>query len=196
MVGNEGGWVFHTSTCLSNTPQLGGIGGLPGGGGGGGGGSGTIGITPQSIKSFIESIAKSVYCALAPHPGATLQASATGSLSGFGVGYAGGYTAAIDNTGSIELFRTDGGYRSLGVGGGLALTGGASTAKNVGDLAGPFLTGSATATEVGGATATVFAGTSPDGPVVGGEAGLDLGFQDSVMVGISNSTPVAGVSCP
>lgn len=105
-------------------------------------------------------------------------------------------TAAIDPSGSIEIFQTDGAYRSLGAGAGLAVTGGASTVKNVGDLAGPFLTGSITAAEGGGATANAFAGNSSNGLVFGGEAGLDVGFNDSIMGGINNSTPIGGVHCP
>jgi RHS repeat-associated protein len=158
--------------------------------------SGSTGNAPQSIWSRITHATKSVYCAIARHDGATVQASVTASISLFGGGVSSGYTVAVDRTGSTELFQTDGGYRSLGAGASLAFTGGASTAKNVGDLAGPFLTGSVTAAEAGGGTVNAFAGKSPDGLVVGGEGGIDIGAQDSIMVGVNNSKPIGGISCP
>lgn len=153
------------------------------------------------IGAVVKKAAKTVYCAVAPHLPATLQVSATGSLAaGFGnlggAAYSNGYTLAIDPKGSIGLFETTGYYKAFGAGAAFSVTAGGSNAKTVGDLQGPFGTGSLTATEAGGGTVDVFTGHSPDGQVTGGDVGLTFGGEDSGMLGINSSKLVAGVSCP
>lgn len=101
----------------------------------------------------------------------------------------------MDPNGSIALFETTGGYRAFGAGAAFSITGGVSNAKKVGDLQGPFVTGSITATEAGGGTANAFTGRSPDGRVIGGEIGLSFGGQDSGMIGVNTSKIIRGISC-
>lgn len=148
----------------------------------------------------------SAYCKSVPHPPATVQISGSASLAFSGLmkfitgenAVSGGYTLAMDPNGSIEAFSNSGGYPiAIGGGGSLAVTAGISNAKRVGDLAGPFAVATVTSAEVGGGTASGFAGRAPNGEhIYGVEAGLAGGAQDSIMVGVTNSIPLGGVSCP
>jgi RHS repeat-associated protein len=153
---------------------------------------GGIGVVTGALGKIV----KKTICAAIPRPASgTVQLSATGSLSRLTGAVSAGYSVVVDSSGSVELFQSDGGYRGFGVGAAFAVTAGGSTAKGVGDLAGTFLTGSITSAEAGGGNVTGFVGRSPDGQVIGGEAGLDFGLEDSGMVGVNNSTPLGGISC-
>jgi RHS repeat-associated protein len=99
---------------------------------------------------------------------------------------------AIDGSGNVGFYFEYGG--SFGTGGGVGASAGVdvgtSNGSSICDLGGLFASGTGTVGAGIGGSATVFAGGSPDGPVLGGDTTYGAGFGAGVSVGATNTIVV------
>jgi RHS repeat-associated protein len=99
---------------------------------------------------------------------------------------------AIDGSGNVGFYFEYGG--SFGTGGGISASAGVdvgtSNGSSICDLGGLFATGTGTLGAGIGGSATVFAGGSPDGPVLGGDTTYGAGFGAGASVGATNTIVV------
>ena len=133
--------------------------------------------SPQSIKREVCGYLNG------PHGGGTLQlgAAVTGEL--LDIGGAAGGGVALDRSGNIALYGYAGGGPGTGLSGEVGGSAQISNARNVSDLKGAFLSGSASLGAGPAATGDVFVGNSPHGPVAGGGATVGGGAGASIFAG-------------